>query len=81
MNYLSASDVNKETIDQIVHEMVKNYGIKWIPDWIERRLYTNVIYLVMKLCDSLLQNVHFMVFGHEVQINIVPPRIAEREPT
>ena len=80
MNFLSSSDINKETIDQIVHEMVKNNGIKWIPDWIERKIYTNVIYLVMQLCDSLLQNTQFMVFGHEVEINITPPKVPERLP-
>ena len=80
MNFLASSDVNKATIDQIVHEMVKNNGIRWIPDWIERRLYTNVIYLIMRLCDSMLQNTHFMLFGHEVEINITPPKLPKMKP-
>lgn len=75
MNYINSSDINKVVIDQIVHEMVKHNGVKWIPDWIERRLYTNVIYIVLKLCDALLTNTKLVVFGHEIKIDIVPPKI------
>lgn len=81
MNYMSSSDVNKATIDQIVHEMVKHHGIRWIPDWIEQKIYTNVIYLVLRLADSVFANTKLNIFGHEIKIDIVPPKVPERGPT
>jgi hypothetical protein len=80
MNYISSSDVNKATIDQIVHEMVKTHGFRWIPDWIERKLYTNVIYMIMRLFDSVFANTKLVIFDHDVKIDIVPPQIPKREP-
>ena len=63
-----------DVLDDIVERYMKNELINnpAIPDWIERRLYKNVLKLAIGVASDTLNNTNFEVLGHEVNVSIKP---------
>ena len=53
----------------ISNEMVNN---PFVPDFIERRIYKNIIKLVVGIMTETLDSSNIVVLGHRVTFNIVP---------
>lgn len=70
-----SSAVDKAVVDSLVDEMMQGHGLKYFPDFIERRIYTNVITLGLRLIDSLIGQTKLVLFGHEITVQIRPEPI------
>lgn len=66
------SDITKLNIDQFVDKMLKDQdmNISYFPDFVERRVYKNALYLVFYLLDSVFESCHINILGHELSIDL-----------
>lgn len=62
--------IDPAVAESIACEMVQNHGLKYFPDWLERKLYKNVILAVLKLADVVFKRVSLRVFGHDIVIDV-----------
>ena len=69
---LNTTDIDKEAVAKIVDDIVRSNGTKWIPDAIERHLYTNVVTVLLRIMDVLANKTRIIIFGHEISIDIKP---------
>ena len=68
------SDISKTRIADYVNKMLKDNAInsKLIPDYIERKIYTNVIGLVIGLIDNMVDNTSIRFMDHELKFDLRP---------
>lgn len=61
-------------LDDIVDRYMKDDLINnpAIPDWIERRMYKNVLKMTIGIMSDTINNSEFEVLGHVVSLNIRP---------
>lgn len=64
--------LDESVIKAEVADMVLKYGAKFIPDTIERRIYGNLVEMLMGLLDKMSGKTLFTIFGHEFSFNIRP---------
>lgn len=64
-------ETREEALDRFVEDMMRNEGIHqdWIPDYIERKLYKNILKTVQAHLEHLARSAHVEVAG--VRINFV----------
>lgn len=67
--------VDRQTVDRIVEEMMQGHGLKYFPDFIERRLYANIITLGLRLLDKIAGQAKVVLFGHEIVLTVRPEPI------
>jgi hypothetical protein len=56
-------------VDQFLSDPTRN--IKFIPDRIERKFYTELIYMVLQSLDDVLNNVTINLYGHQIKLDLV----------
>lgn len=68
------SDASKKRLAEVVEQMLANKDInsKWIPDFVERRLYLNTLTLVMALLEEVLGTSEVSFLGHKLTFNVEP---------
>lgn len=66
------SDITKLNIDQFVDKMLKDkdMNISYFPDFVERRVYKNSLYLVFNLLDSIFESCHINILGNDLSIDL-----------
>ena len=76
--YIPNKTTPKKTTDDVLDDIVERYmkneliNNPAIPDWIERRLYKNVLKLAIGVASDTLNNTNFEVLGHNVNVSIKP---------
>ena len=75
--------VSKEKIASIVDKFLQDpeRNIKWIPDKVEKKFYTEVINLCMESLDELLNNLSIKLFDHEIRFDLVTSQESKNETT
>jgi len=66
---LSITKIN-QLVDEILND--DNLNIKYLPDWVEKRLYRNVLRMVLGLADHLMDTTSIHFFGHKIIFDLVP---------
>lgn len=66
--------LSKALVDEFVDEMLKdeNVNISGLPDFIERRVYANVIIMMMSMIDKVLESTHIQFMNHRIVFDVVP---------
>lgn len=69
---LKLSDISKPHIDVFVEKLLndKNVNIKYLPAFVERQIYRNVINILLGLLDNLLSTANVQFIGHEIDFNL-----------
>jgi hypothetical protein len=65
-----------EIIDDIIERYMKNDLINnpAIPDWIERKIYKNVLKLSIGLISDTFNNTEIEFLGHSITVSIKPKK-------
>lgn len=71
VNNIKSTD---NVLDEIVDRYMKNNLINnpAIPDWIERRIYKNVLKLAIGVASDTFNNTNFELLGHSIAVSIKP---------
>lgn len=66
--------ISMEAIEQYVEGMIadSDVNITYLPDFVERQLYKNILKMVLGLLDNILSNSHITIFNHEINFELVP---------
>ena len=66
--------VSIDAIERYVEGMIadSDVNITYLPDFVERQLYKNILKMVLGLLDNILSNSHVTVFNHEINFELVP---------
>lgn len=62
-------------IDKIVEDMIKNekVNIKYLPDFIEKRIYMNVFRVLMNVIQQISSTTKMEFLGHELNLQLTRP--------
>lgn len=68
---------NKETsiqIDEIVDRMITNkiMNIKYLPDFVERQLYKNMLSILIGFLNETIQNGSIQLLGQQITLQMTP---------
>jgi hypothetical protein len=66
--------VCSKTIDTVVDEFLKDNGLNsaFIPDFIEKKLYKNVLVLALSAMNRVLDTAHVEFLGHRIEFVMKP---------
>ena len=64
--------VSTEALEDVVNRMMREDGLNvaLLPDWLERRLYMNVLKLGLTALNACLGGVACDVFGHRITLHL-----------
>ena len=67
-------ELSKQKVDEFVEKLLSNASVNigYLPDFVERQIYRNVLNLLIGLLDSTLDSASVKFMGHEVTFNIKP---------
>lgn len=73
-NIKRTKNISQQSIDAIVNKILKNEKInsKFLPDYVEDKIYKNVITMVFALVEEILDNSKICIMGHDITMNIEP---------
>ena len=76
-------DLSREKIDAIVEDILNNerMNIKYLPDFVERAIYKNVLNLFINVLDRAVSSVHIKFLGHQLSFDIDPQQSLEDKKT
>lgn len=65
---------SKELIQEFVKTMLEdeNINIKGIPDCIERKIYENVLTLLLRMMDKILGTTDIHLLNHHIVFDVIP---------
>lgn len=66
-------DVSNEKINKYVEKILTNEetNCSYLPDFVERKIYTNIITIGLNLLDDLLETTSIKFVGHEIKFDLV----------
>lgn len=73
--YTSASStICKSSVEAAVKEILAdpNLNLKKVPDWIEKRLYFNVVWVTLLIIQKIIGSVKVDALGHEFNMTMNP---------
>lgn len=73
--------VSQDKIKEFVSKMLqdKNINIRYLPDSIEERIYTNVLTILLSLMENVIEDISIKLIGHEVRITLQPYKETTKE--
>lgn len=71
---LDLKEISKVKINQLVDEILSDndLNIKYLPDWVEKRIYRNVLRMVIGLADHMVDTTSVNFLGHKLIFDLVP---------
>ena len=57
----------------------EDINIKYMPDGVERKLYNNILTLLVGLLDRLFKSVSFQMIGHRLRVTMIPEQLKAKE--
>lgn len=70
---MDSTNISKEAIRAEVDRLLKETGgVKCIPDWAEKALYTNICTIMLRVLDSALNSAKISMLGHEIAMDLRP---------
>jgi len=74
---ISLNELSKKQIEILVNKLLadENINIKYLPDWVERQLYINVINLIINLLEQLLSGASVNMMGHTLGFTLSPQKL------
>lgn len=70
----SNQELTELRIEEMVDNMLanENINIKYLPDFVEKAIYKNVLNLTINLMESMLKNANITFMGHQVTFELKP---------
>lgn len=67
------TEINKESLEKYIDSLLadKNTNIKFLPDFVERKIYSNVFSILLRLMDDTLENTSISFLGHRIVFDVV----------
>lgn len=75
-----SADISKQKIELYVDNLLRNPNInaKYFPDGIEKKLYTNVITMIMSIVEKSIEDININFMGHELSF-VMKPIVEEQK--
>ena len=74
---IKPSDVSNEKINDFIDKLLKtDTNIKYLPDFVERQIYQNILTMGLNILDDMLETTSIQFVGHEIKFDL---RTAESE--
>ena len=69
-------ELSRAKVDEFVEILLQdeNVNISYLPDWVERKLYKNILNLILGLLDNTFNTTSIKLLGHLLTFNIVPDK-------
>jgi len=66
--------LSKQKIQQFVNKLLEdeNVNIRYLPDVVEKQIYTNVLTIVMELLEHLVEDLNISFMGHNIKMSMDP---------
>jgi glutamyl-tRNA reductase len=70
----TTSGVSPEVIENVVEEILKdpNINLKKVPDFLERKVYYNVIWITLIAVEKIMHSIKIDALGHEFKLVMSP---------
>lgn len=67
------SQLSKERLKEFVEKLIKDedINIDYLPDFVERKIYTNVFNILINLLDETTKTTGIDFLGHRIEFNFV----------
>lgn len=74
--------ISQENIKQFVDELLKdkNVNLKYLPDSFEKKLYTDILSIILAILENILEDISIKFLGHEIKLNFQPIKQEEEPP-
>ena len=73
------NQLSKAKIDEFVEQLLNDtdVNIKYLPDFVERAIYKNVLNLIMALLNNVFNTVSVKFLGHNLTFNVLPDMVTD----
>jgi len=74
----STSNISSEAIEAAVEEILADpkLNLKKVPDWMEKKVYHNLIWVMLMVVEKIIASVKFDTLGHEFSLTMIPKEIS-----
>jgi signal transduction histidine kinase len=71
-NRENLTEVSKDKIKHYVDNLLENSdtNISYLPDFVEKKIYTNILGVALKVLDDMLQTTTMKFLGHEIAFDL-----------
>lgn len=71
---LKLRELSRAKVDEFVEKLLEDdsVNISYLPDWVERKIYKNVLNLILGLLDNTFNTTSIKLLGHLLTFNIMP---------
>lgn len=59
-------------IDKLIDQIMKERNIEYLPDFVERQVYRNILTIIFNLLEGTIDNSSIQLVGHEIKLTINP---------
>jgi signal transduction histidine kinase len=72
INRKNLTEVSKDKIKEYVDNLLENSdtNISYLPDFVEKKIYTNILGVALKVLDDMLQTTTIKFLGHEIAFDL-----------
>jgi len=70
-NKIELSDEEK-VIDEIVERYLERCNLPLIPDFVEKKIYKNILKIIISVIEDTLEKTEIQVLGHKIKFTIEP---------
>jgi hypothetical protein len=69
-----SSKLSKEKIQELVSKLIKDddINIDYLPDFVEKKIYENVLNILVNLLDSVVDTASINILNHTIKLDLVP---------
>jgi len=74
----STANISSEAIEAAVEEILAdpNLNLKKVPDWMEKKVYHNLIWVTLMVVERIIASVKIDAVGHEFSLTMTPKEIS-----
>jgi hypothetical protein len=70
-NIINPSDISKDKINDYVDKLLlTDANSKYLPDFVEKQIYQNILTLGLKILDDMLNTTSIKFVGHEITFDL-----------
>lgn len=78
---LKSSNISPEAIEEAVKDILSdpNLNLKKVPDFVEKRIYHNIIWITLMALERVFAGISVDAFGHEFHLTMNPKTITDKK--
>ena len=67
---LASNDIIKDFVNDLITS--EHVNIKYLPDFVEEKIYKNIFNISLGIIDKLLENINVEIIGHRITFDLSP---------